>query len=99
MFSSSVIAAPSYLPIAHNESIKEPCHLPPSWSPAKLPGVVPPACCELRFSMFSLRLPSSILSHLSPLGIRDAREHEGAAKEACGEGRLYLSKITSLSKA
>lgn len=37
MFSSSVIAAPSYLRCAHNESIKKPCHLPPSWSPAK-PG-------------------------------------------------------------
>lgn len=90
MFSSSVIAAPSYLPIAHNESIKEPCHFPPSWSPAKLPAAVPPACCELRFSMFSLHLPSSILSHLSPLGIRDAREREGPAKEAGMWGREAL---------
>ena len=99
MFSSSVIAAPSYLPIAHNESIKEPCHLPLSWSPAKLPAAVPPACCELRFSMFSLRLPSSILSHLSPLGMRDAWENEGSSKEVCGDGRLCLSKISPLSKA
>lgn len=74
MFSSSVIAAPPYLSTEHNESLREPCHLPPSWSEAKLPKVVPPA------PVFQVLPLSPFLHPVLPIPLWD----EGCKREMWG---------------
>lgn len=68
MFLSSVIVASPYLPSVHNESIKEPGHLPLSWSHARQSWAAPPAQSHLCFQAFPLPASPAPLLSLGGLG-------------------------------
>lgn len=96
MFSSSVIAAPPYLPREHNESVKEPGHLPPSWSLAKPPEVAPPAGFHLGFQVpLPHPSPASLLPALSGVGAALGPKEEWSLEVGMGG---WFSEIPSQSK-